>query len=50
MTKCDFCIYSAPHEKCFWITQALREESCKRAIERMTEALKNIVTVKIEEK
>ena len=50
MTKCDFCVYSSPHEKCYWSIQSHREENCEKAIERMAEALKNIVTVKVEEK
>ena len=48
MTKCDFCVYSSPHEKCFWTFSSDRREDCQKAIERMTEALKGIVTVKVE--
>ena len=50
MTKCDFCIYSSPNEKCFWTIPAHRQDSCKQAIEKMAEALKNIITVKVEKK
>ena len=50
MTKCDFCVYSSPNSKCFWTFHADREKYCEKAIEKMTEALKNIITVKVEEK
>lgn len=39
MTKCDFCTKSDGNGKCFWSTSA-RESDCKKAIERMVEALK----------
>lgn len=42
MTKCDFCTKSTPDGKCFWAMQGSRESDCKKAIEKMTEALKNI--------
>ena len=42
MTKCDFCLKSSPNGKCFWSIQSLREDDCKKAIQAMTEALKNI--------
>lgn len=41
MTKCDFCTQSMPNGKCFWYTQAAREDDCKKAIEKMIEAFKN---------
>ena len=40
MTKCDFCTKSSPSGKCFWSLQVARENDCKKAIKRMTEALK----------
>lgn len=40
MTKCDFCTKSSPSRKCFWSSQVARENDCKKAIKRMTEALK----------
>ena len=39
MKKCDFCTMSSPSGKCFWISQVAREDDCKKAIKRMTEAL-----------
>lgn len=40
MTKCDFCTKSLPNGGCWW-TSIAREEDCQKAIEQMTEALKN---------
>ena len=40
MKKCDFCIYSLPNSKCHWTLQAYREPYCKKAIKKMTKALK----------
>lgn len=42
MTKCDFCTKSTPDGRCFWSLPSSREVDCKKAIERMVEALKNI--------
>ena len=42
MTKCDFCTKSSPGGKCYWSMQAAREDDCKKAIEKMVKALKNI--------
>ena len=39
MTKCDFCKMSSPILKCYWTSQALREEDCKKAIKKMTKVL-----------
>ncbi len=38
MTKCDFCEYSSPKEKCYWSLQSIREDYCKEAIKRMVKA------------
>ena len=40
MTKCDFCEMSSPKGKCRYDSQFVREDYCKKAIERMVEALK----------
>lgn len=39
MKKCDFCTMSIPRGKCFYSSQVAREDDCKKAIKRMTEAL-----------
>lgn len=39
MTKCDFCTQSSPSGKCFWSSQVVREDDCKKAIKIMSEAL-----------
>lgn len=39
MKKCDFCTMSSPDGKYFWTLQAAREDDCKEAIKRMSEAL-----------
>lgn len=42
MTKCDFCTEYIPEEKgCYWISQILRREHCKKAIENMVKAFGN---------
>lgn len=41
MTKCDFCKMSSPNGKCFWLSQAAREDDCRKAIKLMVEALKS---------
>ena len=40
MTKCDFCTMSSPKGKCFYISQTARQGDCKKAIDKMVEALK----------
>ena len=42
MKKCNFCTQSSPDGKCYWSSQAAREDDCRKAIKVMTEALKNI--------
>lgn len=39
MTKCDFCTMSDPRGKCFWSNRVAAENNCRKAIERMVEAL-----------
>ena len=39
MTKCDFCEKSSPDGKCYWTMVVLREDDCRKAIDRMTKAL-----------
>lgn len=39
MNKCDFCTMSSLRGKCFWNSQVAREDDCKKAIKRMSEAL-----------
>ena len=39
MTKCDFCDKSYPAGNCFWSFRTGSEDDCKKAIERMNEAL-----------
>ena len=46
MTKCDFCEKSSPKGDCYWSIQSLRESDCRKAIQRMTEALIGIESVK----
>ena len=46
MTKCDFCIKSTPDGRCFWTIQVLREDDCKKAIEKMCDALKTVNHIK----
>lgn len=41
MTKCDFCTKSDSKGKCFWDTMVGRESDCKKAINKMIEALGN---------
>lgn len=41
MTKCDFCTKSSYKGKCLCNCQIERENACKKAIEKMTEALKH---------
>lgn len=41
MTKCDFCEKSSPKGECYWTLAALRDDDCKKAIERMMKALNN---------
>lgn len=42
MTKCDFCTASTPSGKCSWELQSNRGDDCKKAIKRMTEAIKSL--------
>lgn len=42
MMKCDFCTKSSLSGKCFYSSQTAREDDCKKAIERMTKAFKEI--------
>ena len=42
MNKCDFCTKSTPDGKCYWTSLINRERDCEKAIQRMTEALKNV--------
>lgn len=42
MMKCDFCTKSSPSGKCFYSSQIAREDDCKKAIEQMTKAFKEI--------
>lgn len=39
MNKCSFCTKSSPRGKCFWSSQVAREDDCKKAIKKMSEAL-----------
>ena len=45
MTKCDFCEKYLPNGECYWSLHAAREPYCKKAIDRMIEAFKNIEVV-----
>lgn len=40
MTKCDFCTKSNPKNGCIYGLQSIREKHCKKAIKRLTEALR----------
>lgn len=46
MIKCNFCEKSLPKGECYWNIQSLRESDCRKAIQRMTEALKGTEIVK----
>ena len=46
MKKCDFCEKSLPNGECFWSLHAAREPYCKKAIEKMVEAFRNITVDK----
>lgn len=42
MRKCDFCTKMKPDGQCWWTTQLAAEDDCKKAINKMTEALKSL--------
>lgn len=42
MKKCDFCIASMPDGTCYWENlRGSQENECKKAIKKMTKALKD---------
>lgn len=41
MTKCDFCTKSSSDGKCYCDFQFIREDNCKKAIDRMVKAMGN---------
>lgn len=42
MTKCDFCTKSDSKGNCYWSFQSARESDCRKAIEKMIEALNGL--------
>lgn len=45
MTKCDFCTKSSSDGKCYCDFQFIREDNCKKAIDRMVKAMATIIKI-----